>query len=185
MICDALKGYKKGEWGHFTPGASRQFLGLGVMRNMENRIELPQTTFTSRMQEMKWEIAPKGARVISAEQLRTVYRSVLGACIWLHQTRFGVSYQVTSLATCAWSAIDHVSDIKKFAGQINKLIRTLKARPVSILYGEMWMGRKPISRKMLLRLTLFGFSDAGYATLTGHKSQESCIPVWGTSLARW
>ena len=55
MIFDALKGYKKGHWEHSTPGASRQFLGLDVMRNMENRIELSQTSFISRMQEIEVE----------------------------------------------------------------------------------------------------------------------------------
>ena len=148
-------------------------------------MELSQTSFISRMHEIEvGKIAPKGIRVITAEKLRTVYRSVLGACIWLRQTRFDVSYHATSLATAASSEIEQVSETKKFIGQVNKLIRTLKARPVSILYGEMWKEKGPVSRKMLLQLTLFGFPDAGYATLTGRKSQESCIPIWGRPVSR-
>ena len=65
------------------------------------------------------------------------------------------------------------------------MIRTLKARPVSILHGALWMERKPASREMLLRLlTLSGFTGAGYATLTGRKSQESRIPIWGRPVSR-
>ena len=77
-----------------------------------------------------------------------------------------------------------ISRGEKIIGQMNMLIRTLKARPVSILYGEMWRDNRTVARKMLSNLTLFGFSDAGYSTLAGRKSQESRILIWGRPVSR-
>ena len=67
---------------------------------------------------------------------------------------------------------------------INKLVRYLKSRKVSLRYGDMWHGGRQATLTKLHTLTLFGFSDAGYAQLKEHKSQESRIPICGKVLRR-
>ena len=185
IVQSALKGYRKGDWEHLSVNKPLTFLGLDAVRNPSGDVEITQKAFISAMKEIDIDtIIQNGKRIISADALRTQYRSVIGSCICMRQTRFDTSYQVTMMATNAPTSVEDPAEIKRMIKSINKLIRHLKLRTVSLKYGDMWPGEKQATLNKLQTLVVFGFSDAGYATLKQYKSQESRISERGESTTK-
>ena len=94
----------------------------------------------------------------------------------MRQARLDTSYQVTMLATNAHSSVEDPTEIKRTAQDINKLIRYLELRTVSLKYRDMRPGERKATLRKLQSL-VFVFPAAGYATLKKFKSQESSIVV--------
>ena len=81
------------------------------------------------------QIVQKG-NILNAQKVRPALRKVLGALIWLRQSRRDIGYDITKIATGAVSAS---ADVEMALGTLiiyNRTVRFVKDYDREILYGS-------------------------------------------------
>ena len=91
-------------------------------------------------------------------ELRRLLKSLAGACIWIHQTQFGIIYEVSRLASLAPEALGSVTQLRPFIRASVKLTNRIRNDHVAVKYFT-WshLASRPPQ--------LFVFADASYAAL--------------------
>ena len=117
--------------------------------------------------------------VINEDKRKTAFRQALGSLLWLTQSRFDLSFQISKIATDFTNAVADPSKASILIKFINKTIDEAKRNPITIWFFPLCNPDQANKLPHSGRLSIFAFCDAGFATLHGSSSIQATIIVLG------
>ena len=112
----------------------------------------------------------------------TLRRQVAGSLLWAVQVYFEISHEVTLMGASIKEAVATVEGEKSFFNRYNRVVKTLKAAKSIIWYHSLDKLSKNSSVEITRSLTLVGFSDAGFGSLSDGRSTKSCVVILSSAV---
>ena len=122
--------------------------------------------------------------VVNEEKRKTIFRQQLGSLLWITQTRYDLAFQISKVATDYTQAVTDPTDTLSTLKLINKIVDKAKSKPVVIWYLPLVPANQAQKLALSGKMTVFAFSDAGYATLRNSSSIQSHLIVLGVPIKR-
>ena len=123
--------------------------------------------------------------ILNRADLQTTFRQGLGAIIWVHQTRPGVGFSITKIATDLAESCDDSSDAIQLCRLYSKTVRFLKAHVREMHYfHHPKMNRHESVRGELGKYRVVFSEEPGFATMQGSRSIESDVIAFAKVLYR-
>ena len=161
------------------------FLGLQLLKHPDGGFGIHQNEFIKQMNEVPIDPIINVKNFSAHEEKRkTIFRQALGALIWIGQTRYDLAYSTTKIATSYVAAIKTPEETSSLLKMVNSTIKRAKEKLVILWYLPFCSKTNVHEMVHSGKLTIFAFSDAGFATLRNSCSVQSCIIILGVPIQR-
>ena len=167
-------------------GSSVMYLGLDVCKRKDH-FELSQSSFIEeRLHTTDLADLRNGkGNPLETEKLLSVGRQMIGALLWILQTRVDVSHHICMLASSLHDSVKKgIVEFEKWVVKANKLMIKVKEQVITIKYYPLWARNVQNSMELASSLFLFAFSDASHGSLVNHGSMESNMLILGIPKTR-
>ena len=180
---EMMNTFKHGEFEMLDSSEPITFLGLQLLKRPEEGLGIHQNEFIQNMTEIDTEKLIKSRTFIAPEEKRkTAFRQALGGLIWIGQTRYDLSFQITKIATSYVYAIADIDETIVLAKLVNNVIKRAKEKLVILWYHPLCSKGSSQDLVHSGKLTVFAFSDAGFATLRNSASVQSSLIIVGVPI---
>ena len=142
-------------------------------------ILLSQSHYDKELQKSDAAQFAQQGKIPNAQKLRTALRQVLGALIWLHQSRTDIGYDITKIATDSVAAFAEVGTALETLMIYNRTVRFANDYGRKILYSSFSHQQKSFGNiwRRLRTMRLIIFPAAGFGPLDDSRSIEGSCAV--------
>ena len=180
-----MRRYRTGAVEKLSSSNGLVFLGMDITADSQSNFALSQTNFVSRLAfPCVDSIIRNKMFIVHNEKVKSFFRTSMGSLLWLLQTRYDLSFRIIGIAVRLNDSSKNVDDAIALTKEIHRIIRTAKENPLVIHFGKLSLDSHASVSMRLAGIRLFVFGDAGFCTLPGQKSIESCIIVAGREQSR-
>ena len=177
--------YRTGSIEKLPPTHQITFLGMDLSLCSDLILHLSQKEFISRLRFPNIaDIVCSNRFTCALGKVRSYFRAALGSLLRVLQTRFDIPFRIIGVAVRLLESSKTVDGASSMVKEIHKIIRVAKDRAVIIRFGKLPLAIDSSLTRRLVGIRLFVFGDAGYITLPGQKSIESCIIATGRERSR-